>query len=603
MKLGLKIVFLFMALIAAAALSAQNNLSYKQLIEEADLYMKAGDIGFARIDYDKAITMNPSDEYPRIKLAEIDRKAVDQHHNDSIFEQSLLNAEKYFKAGNYNLAQIEYKRSLELKPGSEFIKGRLATISASASKTDLAKTEVSTLNLNKEVPKATSSLVTPKSDPSKQEIVIGKPGAKTKTKDNKLPVTTTEVKKTDPDQLTAAPTPLQTALNQGDDFLAAKDFINAVQRYQAALALKPGDKAIKTKLSTSQALLDKQKKDQQVYNDIILAAEKAVAAKNTEQAIIYYEKAATINPDNVALGNILITLRDRFSVEQNLDKDFKAIIAKADVYMQDNNLSEAKKAYEQARSIKPEDKYPQDKLLEIGKIEAITDAENSKKYKETLILAESLLSQEDYQGAYQTFSKASTLQPKESYPKQKMTELTAKMKELEAQYKVAYTGFIADAGKAFQTKNWDVAMDNYLKALKAKTADTLSTNQINRIITYLDKKSILSLTPSSPTIAEGKDVKLPFKAIEMTKRTNHYIMARVKNSGAGTPRLYINYGQDAQKNGGIVYRNLIKGAQFIDYVIRIVNQDRWYRLDNNWITLTVEGGTLEMENLKVCADI
>jgi tetratricopeptide (TPR) repeat protein len=271
--------------------------------------------------------------------------------------------------------------------------------------------------------------------------------------------------------------------------------------------------------------------------------------------------------------------------------------------MHDNNLSEAKKSYEQARSIKPEDKYPQDKILEIGKIEAITEAENSKKYKETIVLAESLLSQEDFQGAYQSFSKASTLQPKEAYPKQKMTELTAKMKELEAQYKVAYTGYITDAGKAFQTKNWDVAMDNYLKALKAKTADTLSTNQINRIITYLDKKSILTLTPPSPTITEGTDVKLPFKAIDITKRTNHFILVRVKNSGAGTPRLYINYGQDAQKNGGIVYRNLIKGGQYIDYIIRIVNQDRWYRLDNNWITITVEGGTLEMENLKVCADI
>ena len=132
MKLGLKIVFLFLALVSAAALSAQNNLSYKQLIEEADLYLKVGDVGFARIDYDKAIEMNPSDEYPRVKLAEIDRKAITQHQNDSIFEQSLLNAEKYFKAGNYNLAQIEYKRSLELKPESEFIKGRLATISASA---------------------------------------------------------------------------------------------------------------------------------------------------------------------------------------------------------------------------------------------------------------------------------------------------------------------------------------------------------------------------------------------------------------------------------------------------------------------------------------
>jgi len=603
MKLGLKIVFLLLALMATAALSAQNILTYKQLIEEADFYLKVGEIGFARIDYDKAITMNPSDEYPRLKLTEIDRKAITQHRNDSIFEESLLNAEKYFKAGNFNLAQIEYKQSLELKPESEFIKGRLATISASASKTDFSKAELSVVTPKTETTKTANPVAVSKTDHSKQEIINDNPAVKAIIKESKQPVATTEVKKTVPDQLTAVPTPLQTALNQGDDFLAAKDYNNAVQRYQAALVIKPVDKTIKSKLITATALLDKQKKDQQAYNDIILTAEKAVASKNTQQAITYYEKATAINPDNVVLGNILITLRDRLGVEQNLEKDFKGIIAKADSYMHNNNLTEAKKAYEQARSIKPDDKYPQDKLLEIGKIEAITEAENSKKYKETIVIAESLLGQEDYQGAYQSFSKASSLQPKEGYPKQKMTELTAKIKELEAQYKIAYTGYIIDAGKAFQAKSWDVAMDNYLKALKAKTADTLSGNQINRIINYLDKKSVLTLTPPTPTIAEGKGVKLLFKAIEMTKRTNHYILARVKNSGVGTPRLYISYGQDAQKNGGIVYRNLLKGGQYIDYVIRIVNQDRWYRLDNNWITLTVEGGTLEMENLKVCADI
>lgn len=602
MKLGLKIVFLFMALVAGKELLAQNNLTYKQLIEEADLYLKVGEVGFARIDYNMAITMNPSDEYPRLKLAEIDRKANTQHHIDSLFEQSLVNAEKYFKAGNYNLAQIEYKRSLELKPESAFIKGRLATISASASKTELTKTEGNLVSLKTETAKPENPITIPKSDPVKQVTIIDKPVTQPLIKENKQPVSITEVKKMDAAQFPTAPTPLQTALNQAEEFFGAKDYENAVQRYQAALALKPGDKAIKSKLTTTIALLDKQKKDQQAYNDIILAAEKAVTQKNTQQAITYYEQAAAIKPDNVALMNILISLRDRLSVEQNLEKDFKEIIAKADNYLHDIKFTEAKKSFEQARTIKPDDKYPQDKLLEIGKIEAITEAENSKKYKETIVLAESLLNQEDFQGAYQNFSKASAFQPREGYPKQKMTELSAKIAALESEYKIAYNGYVTEANKAFKEKNWDIAMDNYLNALKAKTNDTLSGNQINRIVSYLDKKSILTLTPTSPSIVEGKEVKFPFKAIEMTKRNNHYFLVRVKNSVAGSPRLYLSYGQDAKKNGGIVYRNLLKGGQYIDYIVRIVNQDRWYRLDNNWISLSVEGGSLEIENLKICAD-
>jgi len=596
MKLGLKIVFLLFAILTSKELIAQNNSTYKQLIEEADLYLKVGDIGFARIDYQKAIAMNPSDEYPRLKLVELDRKDADQHRNDSLYEQSLISAEKYFKSGNLNLAQIEFRRAQELKPESEFVKGRLAAISASVPKEETPKTETVLASLKTEVPKQeTPKVDSPVADKSSVTKAVVK---------ETVPITQKpDDKKVNTPPLPIGPTPLQTALTQGDEFLAVKDYENATQSYQTALALKPADKTIKVKLTSTRLLLDKQKKDQQAYADIIQSAEKAASQKNLQQAITFYEKAATIKPEDISIQNKLITLRDKLNVEQNLDKAFKEIIAKSDILLHDNNLTEAKKNYEQAHNIKPDEKYPQDKLLEISRIEAIAEADKAKKYKETIVLADALLKQEDFNGALQAYTKASGLQTKEEYPKQKIADLNIKLKALEAQYKIAYTGFISDANKAFQDKNWDIAMDNYLKAQKAKVTDTLAGNRINKIIKYMDNKLVITLTPPSTSILEGKEVRIPFKTIESIKKRNQYLVVRVKNSEAGTPRLYIGYGQDAQKNGAIIYRTLMKGGQYIDYVVRIVNQDRWYRQDNNWISLTVEGGTLEIENLKICSDI
>ncbi|MDP4290527.1 MAG: hypothetical protein Q8908_05550 [Bacteroidota bacterium] len=595
MKLGLKVIFLLMAIIACKGLWAQDNVTYKQLIEEADLYLKVGDVAFARLDYQKAVTLNPSDEYPRLKLAEIDRKATAQHQTDSLFEASLVNAEKYFQSGSYSLAQIEYKHSLELKPESEFIRERLAAISTLLPGTGVPVPESDKANPNKEVAKPEIAPPVSKANPVKSETA--------KQKSNTNQAINAPVNKPVSEPVPATPTPLQTALSQAEEFMAAQDYDNASQRYQAALVLKPNDKSIKTKLVNSLSLLDKQKKNQKTYNDLLLAAEKAVTLKNIQQAVTYYEQATLLKPDDAVVTNRLASLRDELKVEQGIEKDFKEIITRADQFLHDNNLAEARKSYEQARNLKPDDKYPQEKLLEISKIEAIAESENLKKYKETLVLAESLLNQEDYQGAYQTFSKASEIEPGESYPKQKMTELNAKIKELEAQYKVEYDGDITEADKAYKAKNWDIAMDDYLKASKAKIGDTLSGNQMKRIVNYMDHKLILTLAPSSPLVSEGKEVKLPFKAIENPKRANHYFVLRVRNSAAGAPRLYINYGQDSQKNGGIIYRNFLKGGQYLDYVIKVVNQDRWYRFDNNWISFTVEGGSLEIESLKICADI
>ena len=605
MKSGLKITFLLVALIAGRGLYAQNNSTYSQLIEEADLYLKVGDTGFARIDYTKAVKMNPGAEYPRLKLAEIDRKNASQHRIDSLFEQNLVSAEKYFRSGNYNLAQIEYQRSLELKPESEFIKGRLATIRGSVFKTDPTKPEISLANLRTETAKPENNSVGPKADLMIPESNIAKPvNTHALPKSNSV-TSNTGTLDTATERLVTPPTPpspLQTNLTQAEEFFNVKDYENAAQRYQAALTIKPGDKAIKTKLTTTHTLLDKQKKDLKAYSDIILAAEKAATLKNTVQAIAGYEQAALIKPGDADVQSKLIVLRDRLIVEQNQEKDFKDILATADKFLKDNNLPEAKKSYEMARSIRPQEKYPQEKLLEISHIDALAEADKTIKYREATVLGESLLTQEDYQGAFQAFTKASELRPAEEYPKQKVKELDVKIKAMDAQYKIAYNGYILDATKASQAKNWDIAMDNYLKALKAKTGDTLAGNQIVKIISYMDTKLIATLTPLSSSILEGKEVKLPFKAIESATRRNHYLVVRVKNSAAGTPRLYIGYGLDSQKNGAIIYRNFQKGGQFTDYVIRIANQDRWYRLDNNWISLTVEGGSLDIASLKLCAD-
>ena len=308
MKLGLKIAFLLLGIIAGKGLLAQTNSAYRQLIEEADLYLKVGDIGFARIDYDKAVKMNPSDEYPRLKLAEIDRKEVTQHRIDSLFEQSLVNAEKYFKSRNFNLAQIEYNRALELKPESVFIKGRLTTIVNTASnlvnsssKPEPTKPENSLANLKTESAKHEITTTSPKVATQNNEKSIDKPISESPAPVFNQPISKSEAPKTAPVSLPTAPTPFQTALNQAEEFFIVKDYENAVQRYQTAISFKPGDKGVKAKLTTARALLDKQKKDQKTYSDLILAAEKAATQKSTKQALTYYEQAALLKPDDAIL--------------------------------------------------------------------------------------------------------------------------------------------------------------------------------------------------------------------------------------------------------------------------------------------------------------
>lgn len=597
----LKPALFIIVVLLASNLQAQNNNDYRKLIEEADLYLEAGDIGFARIDYEKAVKLNPSDEHPRLKLAELDRLALTKKKNDSLFEQRLINAERYFKAANYNLAQTEFIKSLELKPESVFVKERLATITNLSKKDELKNKDQgsnSSLSINKQMAKPNVDIT---STPEKElQPVVDNQTTSNKTNSKRELPKARAIPST---ETVSQPSQLQVLLNSATEYIKANDFENAIQKLQSASALKPTDKNIKSQLLFAKTQLEKRRKDERTYSDLIASAEKHIVQNDTRSAIESYENALKIKPDETIIQNKLIALRDKLTVEIKLDQDFKVIVNKGDSLFHANNLTEAGKTYEQARNIKPDDKYVKDKLLEISRIETIANGEKLKKYKEAIDLADALLKQEDWQGAVQSYNQASEYQPKEQYPKQRITELNEKLQTLEAQLLASYNSSITEGDKAYQTRSWDVAMDNYLQAARAKSSNNLAENQISKILSFLEGKLVLTLTPPSSALVPEKEMKLSFTPLEISKRRNNYLIIRMKNSAAGSPRLYISYGINEQKNGGIVFRSILKGNKFTDYVVKFGNQDRWYRLDNNWITLTVEGSPLEIESLKICADI
>jgi hypothetical protein len=49
-----------------------------------------------------------------------------------------------------------------------------------------------------------------------------------------------------------------------------------------------------------------------------------------------------------------------------------------------------------------------------------------------------------------------------------------------------------------------------------------------------------------------------------------------------------------------VYRSLDK-KEISDFLIRISVQDKWYREDNNWISLFVETGDIEITKVQIAA--
>ncbi len=112
--------------------------------------------------------------------------------------------------------------------------------------------------------------------------------------------------------------------------------------------------------------------------------------------------------------------------------------------------------------------------------------------------------------------------------------------------------------------------------------------------------AILDLNTQALTISKGNEKKFTFSAIDPSLRKNNYILLKARSTSNILPKVYLNYGKDDSKNGGIVLRNLDR-AGLSDLLISISIQDKWFREENNWISISVETGEIEITRVQISA--
>jgi len=106
-------------------------VTYKTIIQQADQAFAAKDYAGALLLYEKANHAKPDYNYASEKIAEIN-KILDATPDSKarLFEEIILKAENFYKQKDYPKAKSEYQKALLIDPSAQFPKDRLAQISA-----------------------------------------------------------------------------------------------------------------------------------------------------------------------------------------------------------------------------------------------------------------------------------------------------------------------------------------------------------------------------------------------------------------------------------------------------------------------------------------
>lgn len=266
----------------------------------------------------------------------------------------------------------------------------------------------------------------------------------------------------------------QVALKKGDDLVSEKKYTEAIQAYNTALVLKPYEKAPVEKAEYAKSLSEKETSDgDQAYQKIIDVGNKAFDEKNYTKAKEMFNRAANFRPADQYPKQKLAQIDEIEKTEklaQEQQNQFAKKMGEADALAKANKLEEAIAAYKAAKTIKPDDLTPDQKIQDIQTLLAnkVDPAKEAKmRYDEAMQNGKNAAASKDYNGAIAYFEEALKYQPKDQTALGRIDEMRQILDDIakENAANKELTSLVEAADREFNNGKWSNAKSAYDKIL------------------------------------------------------------------------------------------------------------------------------------------
>jgi tetratricopeptide (TPR) repeat protein len=506
--------------------------TYTKAVASADIYFKNQEYESAKIEFQKAAALKPSEKYPAEKLTELAVLLNDQETQQNSYDQLIASADKLFSEKKYELAKAEYQKALEMRPGEKYPAEKIAEINTYLSSV------------------------------SKENIDYND------------------------------------AINQANELFNLKKYTESNLIYMKAANIKPKEQYPKDRMLEIDQILTQKKIAEADYNQYVSAGDRMMELKEYDKAKEKYNMALSIKPDEKYPQDKLKEIEEIMNDEKLAAQEiYNKLVAEADVHFTKQEYDQAKIKYQNALKYKPDELYPVKKL---GEIEGLkSDLETLQvKYNKLIDDADIKFKAREYREAKSKYIEASALFPKEEYPITKIEEINLVFKSEHLNLQQSYDKSIADADKFFASGIFDQALDGYRSAKSILPDESYPDEMINRILGILDANAIRNLISSPVTIGLNEEKRLNFEPVLITDRKSNLIFIKARGTSEGEFKVVLNYGKGSSKNGGFILP-VPANQQPKEYIIPIGKQYNWFNSDNDWISLTPQGGSVELILIKI----
>ncbi len=447
---------------------------YFDIIDIADILYEEGALDKAIMQYKKALTILPDDEYAHKKIADIQRVKTEEKDRISAYSKSMETGEALMAGRNYTEAIKAFENALILYPERTIAAEKIET-----AKQLQTENEAKLITYKDEFELASRYLLVkdyatalehyenaqrlfPDDEAVASKIEQIRPEAENQQRYNKQ---------------------VETA----DELYISKDFLSAKETYKEAAKLWPENTYPADMVDKIDDQLALQRKDlDKNYKRSITKADSLMAIQIFADAKAEYNLALILKPEEKYPKTKLEEINAYFAEQQKaFENNYSQMLIEADKLFDEKEYAQAKEKYEFALETKPEDTYPKEKLTAIESIFAAQTAQTKKDETYTALIAEAdkLFTNGHYDLAVKKYQEAQLLKTAEDYPSGKINEIQQLLANAEKQKEIdeAFGLQMVLGVRLFKDGKLDESRNAYENALELKPYDTQSKLQIARI--------------------------------------------------------------------------------------------------------------------------
>jgi len=521
---------------ADAEKQAKIDAEYTAAIKEADALLKTKNWDGAVAKYEVATKVKPAEAYPKeqiaaAKQAKIDAEYADKQAKiDAEYTAAIKEADALLKTKDWDGAVAKYEVASKVKPAEAYPKEQIsAAKQAKADAENADKQAAIQEKYNAQIGDADKLFASKEYD-----AAIARYEEAKNTKPNEsYPTTQIEKARLEKSKLqneAEKKAEFDKYMNEGNTAIQAEELDKAIASFEAAISIFPKDTEAVAKLKESKdkklrfeqeskakaEMESKAAKIEAEYKELIAKADKAFEAKNFTESKGLYINAQKLKPEETypsqQLDNIDKALEAdkeaqkqaaeaEKAKQQALEETFAKLIQDGDFAMSKNDFAAAKKAYEEAKGLKPNSTTPDTKLKELERQEALKQSEalkeieiqkqaEAQKEKYNLLIndADKAVEKKNWSQAISLYKQASDMVPTEKYPKDQLVKIDGLIAEEETEKK----------RQAQAEKEQKRELENNYSSLMTKGEDALRTKKWDEAIAFFEEASGLKKEAQGP---------------------------------------------------------------------------------------------------------